>query len=492
MRKNWILAALCLVFVTIIAYRIWSWGRPLSLNVRLLSRIGTNGAKNFRWSIDTNRDDKADVCEIDLDGDGRVDRLELGMPAIKVIDLSLLQSQIGMRRKLAICLDGIPYQQMAELWDEGYFREFSRPTRVISTFPSLSDVALTSVMNAGKVPGYENLYFDVRLNRLGGGPFSTLSKARIPYLEILDYDEPGIFKGMAYILPVKTFRADLDRFLKRYQTARSPNFTSHLCSTDALCHVKTKTQFRVYLLEVESLLREIFVSSQGQLDLIVFSDHGNSQVDSQMLNLHSFLARNSIKLGSSLNGGNSVVIPAYGLVGAIAAYCRPEKSAELSEVLAHCEGVDFCVFAATGTARIVSRRGSASICKDHAGKLRFSNERGDFLQMGAVLNQMQVSGQLNSEGFASASAWFEATAEHEYPDAVNALYEGVTNHVLNPANVLVSLKDGYHYGSSFFNRLVTLRSTHGSLYKSQMTGFVMRNGPPLVRTIPSHEVLNSY
>ena len=458
----------------------------------MLSRAGMIAGRNSRWLIDTNQDGKADIGQIDTNGDGRVDRLEVGMPVLKVIDLDLQDSQSSRRRKLAICLDGVPYSQMAELWDEGYFREFSRPTRMISTFPSLSDVALTSVMNAGKVPGYENLYFDVRQNRLGGGPFSTLSKARIPYLEILDYDEPGIFKGMAYILPVKTFRADLGRFLGKYQASRGQPFTAHLCSTDALCHVKTKTQFRPYLLEVDALLREIFLSCQGQMEFIVFSDHGNSQVDSRQLDMATALKRNGFTLESSLNGEDSVVIPAFGLVGAIAAYCKPSRSARLAEVLARFEGVDFCAFADGGVARIVSTLGTASIDKDQSGKLRFVNGTGDIIQMSSVLQRMQTSGQLDSNGFASTSAWFLATADHVYPNAVNALYEGVTNHVLNPASVLVSLKDGYHYGSAFFNRLVTLRSTHGSLYTTQMTGFVMRNGPAHERTIHSHEVLSGF
>jgi hypothetical protein len=482
----------CLLFVGWTSYEIWSWGRPVPLRTRMLGREGANGGKKVRWLLDNNQDGKADITQGDTNGDGRVDQLEFGAPAVRVIDLDSLESRGSGRRKLAVCLDGVPFAQMAELWDEGYFREFSRPTRMISTFPSLSDVALTSVMNAGKVPGYENLYFDVRQNRLGGGPFSTLSKARIPYLEILDYDEPGIFKGMAYILPDKTFRADLGRFLKKYQISRELRFTSHLCSTDALCHVRSRAEFRPYLLEVDALLREIFMSCLGQLDFIVFSDHGNSQVDSHQVDIQLLLKRHGFQLESSLNDEKSVVVPAFGLVGAIAVYCHPSDSPRLAEILAYSEGVDFCVYAEGGAARIVSSQGIASINKDTSGKLQFVNETGDFLQMSAILLEMKTNGQLDSNGFAPASVWFQATADHVYPNAVNALYEAVTNHVLNPANVLVSLKDGYHYGSTFFNRLVTLRSTHGSLYTTQMTGFVMRNGPPQVRTIDSHEVLSTF
>ena len=140
-----------------------------------------------------------DLSEVDSDYDGTVDRLELSNPEIKELNLSYNTTTGSKRAKLAVCLDGVPYEVMAELWDEGLFREFSRPVKMISVFPSVSDVALTEVLHAEKVPGYENLYFDVQETRLRGGALSTVSKAKIPYLEILDYDEPGIFKGLAYI-----------------------------------------------------------------------------------------------------------------------------------------------------------------------------------------------------------------------------------------------------------------------------------------------------
>ena len=100
--------------------------------------------------------------------------------------------------------------------------------------------------------------------------------------------------------------------------------------------------------------------------------------------------------------------------------------------------------------------------------------------------------QLDAEGFASKEGWFAATATHEYADAVNAIYAGVTNHVTNRANVLVSLKDGYHYGSPFFDWLVTMRSTHGNLRRTSMTGFFMRNGPMPAAVLPARELLRNF
>ena len=108
------------------------------------------------------------------------------------------------------------------------------------------------------------------------------------------------------------------------------------------------------------------------------------------------------------------------------------------------------------------------------------------------MQRMIEQQQMNAEGFASTDNWFAATALHEYPDAVNAVYQGVTNHVSNRANLLVSLKDGYHYGSPFFDRLVTMRSTHGNMRRTSMTGFFMRNGPTTATALPARELLKNF
>ena len=114
---------------------------------------------------------------------------------------------------------------------------------------------------------------------------------------------------------------------------------------------------------------------------------------------------------------------------------------------------------------------------------------GDPLELSNICQKLAQSGQADSEGFVPADVWFKVTTEHAYPDAVNAIYRGLTDHVINRANLLVSLKDGYDYGSKFFDKLVTLRSAHGSLRRASMTGFLMRNGPMSPATLAARDAL---
>jgi Type I phosphodiesterase / nucleotide pyrophosphatase len=485
--------------VPVLLFSVWTihafifWGRPVPFQVQTLERIDSTGDGVIdTWRLDSSQDGEPDMAELDTDGDGRIDRLQVSYPKPEVIDVSGRDPRAG-RRKLAVCLDGVPFEDMAALWDQGYFREFARPGRLIGSFPSLSDVALTELLHTGKVPGYENLYFDTQHNQIAGGATSTVSKVRMPYLDALDYDEPGIFKGLAYLIPIRIYHADLGRFRKRYEASPLSSYVAHICSTDSVCHVLNREEFRKLMLEVDQLLREIYIQQRGQVELIVFSDHGNSHVQNRRIDLDGFLAQHGFRVESAIHNDQSVVVPAFGLVGALPVYSQPHNTAKLARLLASHEATDFTVYLEGERVQIYSSRGSAVIePRDSGGFLRYAVLEGDPLQLKPVMQRMLEQRQLDAEGFGSTDNWFTATATHEYPDAVNAIYQGVTNHVINRANVLVSLKDGYHYGSPFFDWLVTMRSTHGNLRRTSMTGFFMRNSPMPAVVLPARELLRDF
>ena len=170
-----------------------------------------------------------------------------------------------------------------------------------------------------------------------------------------------------------------------------------------------------------------------------------------------------------------------------------QNTVKLARLLASHEATDFTVYLEADRVQIYSFRGSAMIAAKDSGRfLRYATVDGDPLLLKPVMQHMLAGGLLDAEGFASADKWFAATGTHEYPDAVNAIYHGVTNHVSNRANLLVSLRDGYHYGSRFFDSLVTMRSTHGNLHRTSMTGFYMRNGPTTAAVLPARELLKDF
>ena len=60
-------------------------------------------------------------------------------------------------------------------------------------------------------------------------------------------------------------------------------------------------------------------------------------------------------------------------------------------------------------------------------------------------------------------------------ERVRRAFDHPTHH---PADVLISLRDGWHYGSALFDRLVEIQGTHGSARASSSIGFLASNVRP--------------
>ena len=141
--------------------------------------------------------------------------------------------------------------------------------------------------------------------------------------------------------PSRIYRSDLSRFKKKFQASRAPVFVAHLATSDALMHVRTAEQVAPLLVEFDSALRELYGDAHGELGVIVFSDHGDTETLSHPVPVESFLANRGWRVRASLAGPRDVVIPSYGLVGFAAIYCQPESIERLAEDLRGIRGRRF-------------------------------------------------------------------------------------------------------------------------------------------------------
>jgi hypothetical protein len=376
-----------------------------------------------------------------------------------------------------ICLDGVPLVEMRHLWDVGHFRDFYRPSALISTFPSDSEIALTEALHASPVPGYEHRFFDRARNQVRGGAWVTLTGKNIPYLRELDYDQPGIFKALHFVLQRKSYRADLGRFLTTFGKSESKLFVARIASTDALYHILQPEQVRSLLLEFEAVVRELCLDARGDLGVVMFSDHGNTLIASRTVRLEELLRRYGWHLTNRLRDPRDVVVPAYGLIGFFAVYCRDEELLRLAKGLATLEGSDLVVFGDSfcdGAHVLNSDGGRAHLRWSPDGeRYWYKTESGDPLRLLPVLAWLRAGQRLAEDGSASDSDLFHATEDAQYPDAAARLRDWAINHVQNRASIAVSLKPGYFYGSAIFNRIVKIASTHGGLDAPSSLGFAM-------------------
>lgn len=470
--------------------RIWTWGRPLPKAYELVevSPAGAGGGRSLTYVGQAGtRWPGQRVAAVDNDGDGTVDVV---VREGKLESFNRPTADASETRWLIVCVDGVPFDEFAALWQEGHFREFFRPVPLVSPFPSASGVALTSLFHTPPVEGYEDRYFDKENNQLAGGALMTTRGTDLPYLKALDYEVPGALKGVAYILPRRSYRADLRRLRTRFRASRSRVYVAHIATTDSLYHIRSKEELRALLLEVESLLRELYFDADGKLRITLFSDHGNSLAAGHPVPLRAHLAAGGWGLAAHCGKPKDVVVPAYGLLGYFAMYCAGEEKQVLARHLARMEGVDLVIYAEVGGAVVENAAGSAQLEWNPEGTaFRYQKKDADPLELGDVLLRLQAEGKMNAEGWVGDADLFAATVGHHYPDATRRLWRWATNHVMNRSDLVVSLKPGFHQGTSAFEWIVTMMGTHGALDRDQSLGFATSTDGPLAGPIRSENLL---
>ena len=509
-RRWWLILAITVA----IALRSAFWGEPVETHYRVLPESApSGGAARASWIIQRANGSRETWHARDTGGDGVMD--EFDTPAGKFARPGL---RAEPKRWLVICLDGVPLRVLQDLWDCGHFREFFRPTAAVSVFPSDSEAALTTVLHAAPPPGYEHRYFDRGGGALRGGWWVTISGRGIPYIAALGYDPPGWAKALAYVMPTKTYRADLGRLRKRFLASRERVFLAHVSSSDSLFHLWPARQVEPFLAEFEAVVRDLYLDARGELGVLVFSDHGNTQTPSHAAPVAQFLAQRGWRLATSLAKPRDVVAPAYGLVGFAAIYCAPEATEALARDLAPLEGADLIVYPdperapllaqsaagaqgethnaqpwplaynnaepqagaarAAGSVVILRASGRARLVWNAEGsRFWYEATAADPLERAPVFAKLRAENRLAADGSASDADLFAATWDTHYPDAAGRLRDWATNHVQNRANILISFQPGYYHGAGIFERMVSLAGTHGALEAASSLGFAMSTHP---------------
>lgn len=383
-------------------------------------------------------------------------------------------------RRLLLCLDGVPHKLITHARGRGLFDNFGPPTRLLSPFPTMTNVALSAMLGASPPAGYESLYFDRTAGELRGGIRKYLGRRtpdKIPssYMNDLDYQEPLPFEFLIYVAPERVWRADMQRFRDSFRTAPpTRDYFAFLKATDGLLHAQGPDRLSIALESLDRILTEVSDHCGRETEIVMFSDHGMNLEENRRVSLKSSLAQQ----------GFQVVVPAFGLCSYAAVYCQKDQSiAEVARAAAEVTGVDFAIYREANEVVVESDRGQARIeCEPDTGSFRYRKVDGDPLDLSRFQN-----------GFASDREWLERTAEHLYPDALANLYKSLfTPRVRHTADILVSLKDGYYYGWSPFGRFVRLAATHGNALQSSTNAFLMsthRGLPPYVRADDARTLL---
>ena len=408
-------------------------------------------------------------------------------------------------RRLLLCLDGVPHELIKVAQGRGLFDSFNRPTRLLSPFPTMTNVALSAMFSASPPAGYESLYFDRDARELRGGIRKYLGRRtpdKIPssYMDELDYQEPLAFEFLIYVAAETVWRSDMERFRRRFREAPCDrDYFGFLKATDGLLHSRGPDRLAIALESLDRILNEIQQFCGRETEILLFSDHGMNLRENRRANLVNHLRRRGFNVGSTLvnRGNRAVSIPAFGLCSYAAAYCvGQEIIPQVAEALTDEPGVDFTVHRDGLSVVINGHQGSARIEKREANgdsSYRYVNIAGDPLNLEPLTRSLQAEGQLDADGFGPDGVWFARTNSCDYPDALANIYSSLSRaRVRHTADVLISLRDGYYYGWSPFGHMIRLAATHGNAQGPSSNAFMMsthRQLPECVRADDARTLL---
>ena len=385
-------------------------------------------------------------------------------------------------RRLLLCLDGVPHKIIEQSKSRGLFDGFRRPSRLLSPFPTMTNVALSAMFGATPPAGYESLYFDRRDRQLHGGVRKYLGRRtpdKIPssYMDDLDYQEPLMFEFLIYVAPERVWRTDMQRFHERFREApQTRDYFAFLKATDGLLHAQGPERLNVALESLDQILKDVQKFCGNETEILLFSDHGMNLEENSRINLVTHLRRKNFKVSSQLtNEARTVSIPAFGLCSYTAVYCGDEGLIpETAEALIELKGVDFVVYRDDEGVMLRSARGNARIELGDNEQYRYVTTSGDPLELKAATDGLRLEGRMDERGFATADDWFSKTQRHRYPHAVVNIYKSLFSpRVQHTADILVSLEDGHYYGWSPFGKFVRLLATHGNALASSSNAFMM-------------------
>lgn len=367
--------------------------------------------------------------------------------------------------------------------NEGFFPV----SRMISTFPSTSDVAWTDIFGNRPLPGYQRTYYSVAANSeiSVNGLTTTMEHER----QMQWQSQSDLTRSMGYIYSVHVYDLELHEMLNSFwaATGTNANFYAYIRSSDDAQHMD-RDVFSL-LCTLDGKLREVrarYRTLEGRdLQILIISDHGHNHAGrGQRVPIRHFLEQAGYRVARSIQRSNDVVLPTSGIEDWIEIHNAPSQTERLAEALIHLKGADVVV-ARVGPRRFLilnSRDERAMIdWNPDANKFRYAALQGDPLGYGPVERDLARRGELDAHGFATADDWMNATMTNHYPLALQRIVRGLTCVTLNPATILVSLRNGYVHAATLINdgsRLMPCGSTHGALDDINSDGIVLSNFEP--------------
>ena len=407
-------------------------------------------------------------------------RLVLALDGVAYRDLKALQAGITRTN-----FWGKQFQLRAFTADEGYFPV----SRMVSTFPSASDVAWTDIFGDRPLPGYQRTYFSAAANAMISlnGVTSSMEHERQMQWQV----QNGFLRAMGYLFPLHLYQYELRGMSGSVWKTADPDssFYVYIRASDDAQHMERDIFAMLCQLDIRLQdLRARYRTQTGRdLEIVILSDHGHNHAGrGQRVNIHAFLEKAGYRIAQSIVNPKDVVLPTVGIESWVEIYNAPTETEKLVQQLCHLQGVDVLtgpISNQTNRFLVMNSKSERAVIDWNPGKnsFRYSTENGDPINYRPVVEALARNHQLDAHGFATADDWMAATMTNHYPLALERIVRGLTRNTLNPATILISLNNQYVNDDWLVqqgSRLVTCGSTHGGLDDLNSDGILLSNFTP--------------
>ncbi len=433
-------------------------------------------------AYDVDEDGKADFFMIP-DSTGRITRISYDTDADADADAVVNLDRISTEhcRHLVIILDGFGYDLVREYYEKGGLRLFHPPSRVISPYPSMTDVAIEDALGDVPCPGFEAKYFDRRANKLRGGSAAYMAGKNEPYNRLLDYRANLIWDAIGYVYAWEVFGKEINDVKEAFDGTWEKDFLAYLVSSAGVGTRQGAAGQRNCLRKVEQLVKQVVWETRGLTKVTLLSDHGHSYTRAERVDLEKFLKDKGWRPKNRLKDPKDIVAVKFGLV-TFASFATQRPQA-LAEDLATCPAVELASFARGDDVVVRGGDGGRAVISRKGDRYGYEPSSGDPLKLNDILVGLD-----GSDGYYDADDLLAATAEHYYPAPLQRLWRAHFALVENPPDVIASLGDKYYFGSKSMAGAVTIESTHGGLNYTNSAAFIMSTIAPLPKNMRSCDI----
>lgn len=407
-------------------------------------------------------------------------RLVLGLDGVAYRDMRALQAGVTYTNAW-----GRRLQRQAFTPEEGYFPA----SRLVSTFPSTSDVAWTDIFGDRPLPGYQRTYFSAAANSqiVINGITTTMEHESQMSWEM----ENNLLRTMGYVYPVHTFDHEIRETIRNFwnDTGNNGSYYVYIRATDDAQHLDRDIFAMLSMLNDRlQKMRARYRAQEGRdLQILILSDHGHNHAGSfKRVEVRALLEKAGYRITESIQQPKDVVLPTTGIEDWVEIHNAPGATKTLMPLLTRLEGAALVTGQDPDHSNhflVMNSRGErAGIDWNPTNNTyRYSTETGDPLGYRPVAEALARQNRFDAGGFAAADTWMAATLTNRYPLALERIVRGLTRVTLNPATILISLGNDYVHCGWLIQKgadLSTFSSTHGALDNLNSDGIVLSNFTP--------------